>query len=237
MDTGNMDQRVNPDMLRQLRRERAWTQEHLARAAGLATRTVQRAEDSGRCAAESVLAMAGALNVEVGQLGAIPEDVDPGELGSAAGRPVALPGPVTRLLSFLLLRRLPNNQRAAWTLLASLPAVYFVAANVLHYQLGISWLYNPLQTLLAGPVAGTLFDTLSPVLFLGGLGWALVTNLDAMLRIEIQTGRTGIRPIGIKGWVALTPRLGNSLVLAMAGGFLAILLLYLLVENLGPGLL
>ncbi len=51
-----------------------------------------------------------------------------------------------------------------------------------------------------------------------------------MLRIEVKTG-----PGGLKGWVALTPRLGNSLVLAVAGGFLAVLLLYLVVENLGPG--
>lgn len=50
--------------IRKLRERRAWTQEQLAGAASLSTRTVQRAED-GVMSAETRAALAGALDVPV----------------------------------------------------------------------------------------------------------------------------------------------------------------------------
>ncbi|MBX2801251.1 MAG: helix-turn-helix domain-containing protein [Myxococcales bacterium] len=53
--------------IRRHRDRRAWTQAHLAQAAGVSLRTVQRAEE-GRLSAETLSAIAGALDVEVQQL-------------------------------------------------------------------------------------------------------------------------------------------------------------------------
>lgn len=54
--------------IRELRVSRSWTQEHLATAAGLNVRTIQRAEASGRAGSETLLAIAAALDVPVATL-------------------------------------------------------------------------------------------------------------------------------------------------------------------------
>ncbi len=53
--------------VRRLREQKAWTQEHLAGAAGVSLRTVQRAEED-TMSAETLSAIAGALNVAVEEL-------------------------------------------------------------------------------------------------------------------------------------------------------------------------
>lgn len=58
----NMDQKEVGITIKKLREENAWTQEHLAGAANISVRTIQRAED-GVLSAESFSAIAGALNV------------------------------------------------------------------------------------------------------------------------------------------------------------------------------
>jgi uncharacterized glyoxalase superfamily protein PhnB/DNA-binding XRE family transcriptional regulator len=60
---------ANPvgEKIRSLRERKAWTQEHLAGAARISPRTVQRAEE-GVMSAETKTAIAGALNVEVESL-------------------------------------------------------------------------------------------------------------------------------------------------------------------------
>jgi len=60
---------TNPvgEKIRALRERKAWTQEHLAGAARISPRTVQRAEE-GAMSAETKTAIAGALNVEVESL-------------------------------------------------------------------------------------------------------------------------------------------------------------------------
>lgn len=61
------------DRVRNLREARAWTQEHLADAAGVSLRTVQRLEAGQGFASETALAVAAALNVDVKEL------LEPGE--------------------------------------------------------------------------------------------------------------------------------------------------------------
>lgn len=56
------------DRVRNLREARAWTQEHLADAAGVSLRTVQRLEAGQGFASETALAVAAALNVDVKEL-------------------------------------------------------------------------------------------------------------------------------------------------------------------------
>src|SRR5690625_15079 len=65
MDT---QMKIDASALRSLREKKSWSQEHLATAAGLSTRTVQRVEAEGAGSAETRLALAGALDVPVSEL-------------------------------------------------------------------------------------------------------------------------------------------------------------------------
>ncbi|HEU5137899.1 MAG TPA: helix-turn-helix transcriptional regulator [Steroidobacteraceae bacterium] len=60
--------KLNPAGVRKLREAKSWTQEHLASAAGVSLRTIQRMEADGSASAESRLAIAAALGVPVGDI-------------------------------------------------------------------------------------------------------------------------------------------------------------------------
>lgn len=51
--------------VRRMRKQRAWTQSHLAAVAGISTRTLQRLENRGACAPETLMAVANAFDVDV----------------------------------------------------------------------------------------------------------------------------------------------------------------------------
>jgi len=57
--------KMNPAGVKKLRESKSWTQEHLATAAGVSLRTIQRMEADGSASAESRLAVAAALGVPV----------------------------------------------------------------------------------------------------------------------------------------------------------------------------
>ena len=59
--------------LKRVRKSKSWSQEHLANAAGLSLRTVQRIESTGSASSESMLALAAALNVPVESLINMPQ--------------------------------------------------------------------------------------------------------------------------------------------------------------------
>lgn len=61
---------VSGDKIKTLRDAKAWSQAHLAEAAGLSLRTVQRVEAEGTASAETRLAIAAALGVSVEDLSA-----------------------------------------------------------------------------------------------------------------------------------------------------------------------
>jgi transcriptional regulator with XRE-family HTH domain len=67
---------INTQLLKKLREDRAWSQEHLAKAAGISLRTVQRIESEGKASAESRMAIASALNVNASEL-VFSESIDP----------------------------------------------------------------------------------------------------------------------------------------------------------------
>lgn len=54
--------------VQKLRRQRSWTQAHLAEASNLSLRTVQRLERGDSCSRETLLAVAGAFNISVEDL-------------------------------------------------------------------------------------------------------------------------------------------------------------------------
>ena len=63
-----MDVQVDRDLIRSEREKRAWSQEHLAAAAGIGARTVQRIEATGIASYESVRAISAALEKSVAEL-------------------------------------------------------------------------------------------------------------------------------------------------------------------------
>lgn len=63
-----MDVQVDADFIRSEREKRAWSQEHLAGAAGIGVRTIQRIEATGIASYESVRAISAALEIPVARL-------------------------------------------------------------------------------------------------------------------------------------------------------------------------
>ncbi len=112
-------------------------------------------------------------------------------------------------------------------LLLIVPALLFVSASLLKYELGVPLLYDSLGFLASPPRLG-LYNILSPFLFLGGPTLAVLLNLPAILhvRIEQQGGE-------LTGSFRLRPRGLNAAVVATGLVLLGILLAYLVVENLG----
>jgi transcriptional regulator with XRE-family HTH domain len=86
----DMDMKTNARRLKQLREAKSWSQEHLAEASGLSLRTVQRVETEGNASPETRLALAGALGVDVAELGAAPvpspPEPSPNESRSGSGK-------------------------------------------------------------------------------------------------------------------------------------------------------
>lgn len=59
-------------LVRTLREQRSWTQDHLAQVTGLSERTIQRVESDGSASKESLLALAGAFGIDVEALSTEP---------------------------------------------------------------------------------------------------------------------------------------------------------------------
>ena len=74
---------INSVVLKDLRRARGWTQQHLADACGLSLRTIQRMERDGAAANETVLSICAALSIQRQELSVIPK-VDSSQVEPAA---------------------------------------------------------------------------------------------------------------------------------------------------------
>jgi transcriptional regulator with XRE-family HTH domain len=69
--------KVNRSLIQALRKQRSWSQDDLAAAAGLNLRTVQRIERNGDASLQSRRALAAALNIDGNELDAPEEDPMP----------------------------------------------------------------------------------------------------------------------------------------------------------------
>ena len=94
-----MDIAMNGQLVKKLREERSWSQEHLAAAAGLSLRTIQRVEAEGKASPETRLSLAAALSVELAQLNAQEQNEPNDRLSSPHGR---LSWPQYRLIRLLV---------------------------------------------------------------------------------------------------------------------------------------
>ncbi|WP_076410524.1 helix-turn-helix domain-containing protein [Shewanella sp. UCD-KL12] len=66
---------ISKNKLKQLRKDKSWSQEVLAKATGLSLRTIQRIENEGNASAESTLALASAFEVTPGDLTSAQSDI------------------------------------------------------------------------------------------------------------------------------------------------------------------
>ena len=84
------------------------------------------------------------------------------------------------------------------TLLVLAP-LYFVSASLLRYGLGVGLLLDPLEAFLSTAGRREIFNLVSPVVFLGGLGLALALNLYAVTRLNFsRDGSTIVGKVEIK---------------------------------------
>ena len=83
------DMYTNAQLIRKLREDRAWSQEHLAAVAGLSARTIQRVEAESSASRETRMAIAVALGIDLAQLNRAPD----AEATATAPAPVAAPAP------------------------------------------------------------------------------------------------------------------------------------------------
>lgn len=120
-----------------------------------------------------------------------------------------------------------RERRMAGTgLVLLLAPLYFVAASLLKYQLGIGLLLDPLEAFLSVAQRRDVFNLVSPVVFLGGLCLALLLNVYAVLRLNV-TREDGT----IVSTVRLEPRFWNLAVALFSAALLSTLVGYLFLEN------
>lgn len=192
------------DRIRALREARAWTQAHLADAAGISLRTIQRLEAVHSCSAETLLALAAALDVDVRTLAE--------ERMPRAG----WTGPTARAAAW-------------WGAILAAPCLLFVAVNLLKYGAGIAGPYDALAGLGAAFGLTAAFDWVSPFLLLGGPLAAMLLNLFALVRPRLRWDGRG----GTVTAIDLRFSRCSLAVLLVAGAGLAILSAYLLSETVG----
>jgi transcriptional regulator with XRE-family HTH domain len=97
-----MEMKVDSHLIKEERKKRAWSQEHLARVSGLGHRTIQRIENTGFAAYESVMAIAAALDLDTSALRIKDDDVLPGdETSDERQLPVRLELPARLLLALI----------------------------------------------------------------------------------------------------------------------------------------
>jgi hypothetical protein len=67
-----------------------------------------------------------------------------------------------------------------------LAPLFFVSTSLLKYGLGIGILFDPLEAFLSDSERLRVFNLVSPVVFLGGLGLALALNAYAVFRLNVN---------------------------------------------------
>jgi transcriptional regulator with XRE-family HTH domain len=201
------------EKIKALRLERAWSQAKLSEISSLSIRTIQRIELDGRCSQETLLAIASAFEVDVTEFTSIlKESIEKYSFYIFGWKFSAewLKPKVAIIISALLM----------------FPAVYFIAASLLKYGLGISFLFDPIEIFYASKEVLWWFNIISPAVFLIGLALPIVLNLFVMLSIKIWKENSNIRSD-----ISFTPKFLNLLVFGISFLFLTMLFTYAIGEN------
>ena len=103
--------------------------------------------------------------------------------------------------------------------------LYFVSASVLN-QLGIKWLFVPIEYLLSRPTHATVFHVVSPIVLLGTLTASILLNLIVLVSTSSEPSPSGAVRI-----VELRLRFWNLVTVAISLMLIGLLLGYAFVEN------
>lgn len=197
--------------IKELRLERAWSQAQLAVVASLSLRTVQRVELTGKCSKESLLSIASAFDIDVRELT---------DLVPFTGNAISIFG--YNLPTFWL----DTNRSLLIGIIVMMPAVYFVLANILKYVFGITFLAEPLEVFYLNTDILKVFNLISPIIFLGGLGLAFLLNIIVLLQINVS-----IKNGKIHSAFSITPGIANLIIVIACMLFIGTLLVYAIGEN------
>ena len=128
---------------------------------------------------------------------------------------------------------LSYNRLAGIGLALIISPLLFASAAVTEYVLGIGQpLSGPLDFIFATPSLFRVFNILSPIVFLGGLMAAALTNLYAVVNLNTLVNlNTQWRRSTLVTTVAVRANLWNLSVVAVSGVLLTTFALYAFVEN------
>jgi transcriptional regulator with XRE-family HTH domain len=158
------------DRLKTLREGKSWSQAHLADAARVNIRTVQRIEAGEPASHETLLSLAAALDVSLSELE--PE-------GRSRAR-----------------RRGPSRPKLALAGLLLAPATLFIVVNLLQ-SAGMERPFDIIAELGASLMSFRTFNLVSPVIFLGGAVAALAICLPSLVRL--RTTKLGRGAVSVDG--------------------------------------
>ena len=102
---------IDSARIKQLREQRAWSQEHLAAISGLSIRTIQRLETSGAASHESRLALAAAFGLDPADLAPAPAT----DTSSPASPGITFPNTRHRHTLTLLALDLWHHHAVTWS--------------------------------------------------------------------------------------------------------------------------
>ncbi len=160
------------DKLKALRGARSWSQAHLADAARVNIRTVQRIEAGGPASSETLLSLAAALDVDVAEL-------EPDARRQARGAGL-------------------SRTRLAIAIACIAPTALFIAVNLLRSMAGVSGPFDALADAGGKVMSLRAFNFVSPVVFLGGAGAALLLCLPTLVRVRSTRAREAISINGLE---------------------------------------
>lgn len=167
------------DRIREIRESKYWNQAHLADAAEINVRTVQRIEAGAQCSYETLLSLAAALGVDASAL----------EMERRSGS-------CADSHSFV---------RLGFALFCLLPAAAFILLNALRSQ-GITQPFEATAIVGAKIMSFPTFNTLFPFIFVGGAAAALAASLRQFLTIRNRREGRVLSIIGIEiraNWPAI----------------------------------
>ncbi|MDR8391515.1 helix-turn-helix domain-containing protein [Aliifodinibius sp. S!AR15-10] len=177
-------------MVRSLRKQRSWSQSHLAKAAGVSTRTIQRLERRGTCSQETLLSVAAAFDVDVKEFTDLKTESRVSQEQSDSSSEDWLN--VDK-------HRLQNVMTAVGAFLLILP-VSFLSVGIFKYTMQIEWYPDPFKWLQGSDMLFALWNTISPALLLGCLALAFALNLvpflDLNFRFSTKTLFSSIQYVG-----------------------------------------
>lgn len=208
---------MNSSPIKTLRKAKAWSQVHLADAAGVSVRTIQRLERTGQGADETLLSVAAALDVDVQIL----TQLNPQRIQGSYLTETPSPRPLWNTSS--------PAQTSLWGLLLLVPSTLFIASNLLKYTFEWPGLYDLLEAI--GTTTGLAHAAdvfLHPTFLLGSAFMAGLLSLMAQVQVTGQDTDDGFTLTGLR----FSFHRMSTLVLLGAFLGLGIMLGYATLENI-----